>query len=144
MRSCRDFFWPVQAMNLIRTLFWLIFFHFVLIIKSSLNKKCVMPVSCKSSSVKICYLFWFSIYKNLDILLLWKLLFFSAYCFVLSYTFMLSILISVQSQLALVLSDLGTSASQIFLCYERPTHFMNPLDHPCKGNIPTSSELFKF
>lgn len=78
MRSCRDFFWPVQAMNLIRTLFWLIFFHFVLIIKSSLNKKCVMPVSCKSSSVKICYLFWFSIYKNLDILLIWKLsLFFS-------------------------------------------------------------------
>ena len=73
MRSCRDFFWLVQAMNLIRTIFWLIFFHFVLIIKSSLNKKFVMPASCESSSVKICYHFWLSIYKNLDISLLWKL-----------------------------------------------------------------------
>lgn len=114
MWSCRDFFWSVQVMNLIRTIFWLIFFHFVLIIKSSLNKKFVMPVSCEWSSMQICFLLLFSIYKNLSTLFLWKFSLFSAFCFFLSYTFILSILISIQSQLVFILNYLGTSASQIF------------------------------
>ena len=117
MRSCRDFFWPVQAMNLIRTIFWLTLFHFALIIKSSLNKKFVMPVSCESSSVKIWYLLLFSTYKNLGILLLWKLSLFFSLLLCSELHFYIVHFHSVQSQLVFILSDVG--ASHIFLVLQK-------------------------